>query len=75
MVKYPKLYELALNNNRIADFNWTRFMKRNRVAVLWLRGNPIASEQDYRDRIFKALGLDLDVLDGVDRAGKDVSEI
>ena len=67
--KYPKLYELTLSNNKIADFSWTKFLKRNRISLIWVKGNPIASENDYRDKIFKALGVDLEVLDGIDRSG------
>jgi hypothetical protein len=70
--RYPKLYELALDNNLLEDFNWTRFLKRNRITVLSLKGNPIAEESDYRERIFKGLGSDLEVLDGMDRAGNAI---
>ena len=69
LAKYTKLYELSLANNKIADFGWTRFLKRNRISVIWAKGNPISSEIDYREKIYKALGIDLDVLDGVDRSG------
>jgi hypothetical protein len=48
---------------------WARFFKRNRISTLSLKGNPITQEPDYRERTFKALGVDLETLDGVDRLG------
>jgi hypothetical protein len=74
LAKYPKLYELALDSNRISDYNWARFLKRSRITAIALSSNPIAADEDYREKVYKALGADLEVLDGMDRAGNEVSE-
>ena len=70
--KLPKLYCLLLDLNQIEDYSWTRFLKRTRLAEISLKDNPITFEAEYREKVFKGLGIDLEILDGIDRQGRTV---
>lgn len=70
--KLPKLYCLLLDLNLIEDYSWTRFLKRTRLAEISLKDNPITSEAEYREKVFKGLGIDLEILDGIDRQGRTI---
>lgn len=75
LTKYAKLYSLDLNLNKISDFSWTRFLKRLRISEISLKGNPISLEPEYREKTFKALGVDLETLDGLDRMGNAADDL
>lgn len=51
-----------------------RFFKRTRLAELCLKDNPITGEHDYREKVYKLLGADLEILDRVDRQGNAVDQ-
>ncbi|ORC85506.1 uncharacterized protein TM35_000341180 [Trypanosoma theileri] len=60
---HPKLVELQLQNNRIDTF--MGLTRQPRLAVINLKGNPIASHPWYRIMLLLTVGFSITIIDGV----------